>query len=317
MRHVRFSVLFAGVVAIGALSAASLGNAEVITTCVDDGQTYSDTCPNTTTNGRCINTGTGTQAGCCNKGTCSGSVCNLGGGIDAACLNDGNQCTDDGCVQNVSTHQAICSHQPSASGASCNNDNNVCTIEQCNGASSCVTTGTTNTCAAEQASNPAPQPICAPWSCDPTLGCDKRAVPNSPVTNCNDGKDCTSGDICVNGVCGKGSSGTNLPEGTPCRDDDTGLGNGDNRTWCQAGHCNGGETCVGVSNIPDGQPCGPNPCTNATCVGSGANGACTISSCKVGQTFFCGPCGIDITCVDFLQGNSANQANPCGCRTFF
>lgn len=322
MTRTRF-ILSIGAVAIVALSWAARSDAVGVVTCTDNGLTYSTSCPaDPTTNNRCI-VPAGTLSGCCNKGTCSGAVCDLtnpgGSAQDAGCLNDGNQCTNDACTR-LSNNQASCTHQPAPSTQDCNLDSNVCTIDKCNGSSSdpqCVSTGNVNTCAAEQAQDPAEQPICRPWKCDATNGCAKTGVDNDPPVPCDDGKDCTSGDICINAVCAKGPSGTIVHDGYPCRDDDTTLAN-DSRTWCKAGTCNGmDEGCKNVNNVANGAPCDPNPCTNSTCNGSGANGTCVINSCNTGQSVFCEPCGATFDCINYGAGQNANIANPCGCLSLF
>lgn len=316
MKALATLTLAAGIL-VGA-TVATVGHAAIITCAApnDDGLTYSTSCPSSATGGRCINP-LGTLNGCCNKGTCSGATCVTGPTQDAPCLDDGNQCTNGSCVQ-VGGHQSQCSHANAPSTQDCNLDGNVCTLDKCNGAGTCASTGNVNTCAAEQANNPAEQPICKPWTCHPSTGCAKTAVPNDPVVACDDGKDCTTGDHCINGTCAKGSSGTIAPDGYPCRDDDTSLGNGDNRTWCQAGTCDGEtEGCNDIQNLADGAPCDPNPCTNAFCQGSGANGTCVISSCNVGQTVDCEPCGTTFECIDHGAGQNANIKNPCGCLSLY
>lgn len=289
-------------------------HAEIIT-CNDTGLTYATSCPSTGTSGRCINPNDN-ENGCCNKGTCSGSVCVTGPLADAECLNDGNDCIKQTCAQNLTTHQATCTPSNEDTSHDCDLDSNVCTLDKCDGAGACAATSNVNTCATEQASNPAEQPICKPWVCDPVSGCAKTAVPNDPVVACDDGKDCTTGDHCISGTCGKGSSGTVLHSGEPCRDDDTSLGNGDSRTWCKPGTCDDtDEACDHTGSINAGQPCDPNNCTNATCATNG--GACIINSCNTGVSVTCEACGATLTCVNYGAGQSANFPNACGCLSLF
>jgi hypothetical protein len=295
---------------------ASIAEAVTITTCSDTGLTYSESCPaDPSTGNRCI-VPVGSLNGCCNKGTCNNNVCVTGADQDAPCLNDGNDCTDGVCHQNGS-HQSVCSFTNSPNTKECNNDSNVCTIDKCDGSGTCASTGVTNTCAAEQANNE--EPICSPFTCHPSTGCDNNDVPNSPVLACDDGKDCTTGDHCVDGVCGKGRApGTVLSNGYPCRADDTNLSNGDQRTWCRAGVCNDtDEACDQVEALDDGDPCDPNPCTNSFCDGDGANGVCVIASCNTGQTHTCQPCFETFECLNHGVGQSANIENPCGCLSLF
>jgi hypothetical protein len=149
-------------------------------------------------------------------------------------------------------------------------------------------------------------------------GCAKTAVDNEDSVVCDDGRDCTSGDVCINGVCGKGPSGSFVRNGYPCRDDDTSLQNADTRTWCKAGTCDGEhESCKDVHDVANGGACDPNPCTNSTCNGSGASGTCVINSCNTNQSVFCEPCGTTFNCVNYGAGQNANIANPCGCLSLF
>lgn len=312
MRFPQRITLTAGLVlAVGML--APIAHANI--TCDDTGLEYGLSCPTTAPGGRCINP-IGSLNGCCNKGVCSGSVCVTGADQDAECFNDGNDCLNHSCTQD-GNHQAVCTNSNAPNTQACDRDANVCTLDKCDGAGSCAATGNVNTCAAEQAANPAEQPICKPWKCDPTTGCAKTAVANDPVVACDDGKDCTTGDHCINGTCAKGSSGTVLQNGEPCRDDDTSLGNGDSRTWCKVGAClDDDEACDQINTLAAGASCDPNPCTNATCATRG--GACVISSCNTGTSVFCEPCGQTISCVDSGAGQSANIFNACGClSTYF
>jgi hypothetical protein len=281
------SALVVGIIADAAHAA--------IITCNDTGLTYATSCPSTEA-GRCINP-LGPQNGCCNKGTCNGSVCVTGPDQDAQCINDGNDCVNQACAANAQTYQATCTPSNAPNG-------------------SCAATGNVNTCAAEQAQNPSDQPVCKPWTCVPATGCDRVNVLNDPVVACDDGKDCTTGDHCINGTCGKGSSGTVLQNEEPCRNDDTTLGNGDNRTWCNAGAClDDDEACDETDAIAAGQPCDPNNCTNATCQTRG--GVCLINSCNTGQTVDCEPCGQTLECVNYGAGQNANFTNACGCLSLF
>lgn len=314
MTSKRHLILSAGLLAsIALLATTNLGHAAVIT-CTDTNLTYGDSCPSSGTSGRCINP-LGSSNGCCNKGTCNNDVCVTGPDQDAPCLNDGNDCTDDSCSQDAN-HQSQCTHPNSPTTKDCNRDGDVCTLDKCDGAGSCAATGNVNTCAAEQASNPADQPICKPWKCDPTNGCAQTAVPNSPVVPCDDGKDCTTGDHCIDGTCGKGSSGTVLQHGEPCRDDDTHLGNPDDRTWCRHGTCDDDdEACDHIVTEDAGAACHPNPCTNGTCNTRG--GTCTITSCNTGASVDCEPCGTTLTCVNYGVGQNGNLNNACGCQSTF
>ena len=299
--------------AAGLLAGSS--HAAVIT-CNDTNLDYSDTCPSAGTSGRCINPIGGPFVnlnGCCNKGTCNGSVCVTGPDQDANCINDGNDCVDQQCHADAQL-QPSCTPTNAPSTRDCNADNNVCTVDKCNGSGTCAYTGTTNTCAAEQATND--QPICSPYVCDATNGCQHDDVDNSPVVACDDGKDCTTGDHCINGTCAKGASGTVLQNGEPCRDDDTSPGNGDSRTWCNHGTCDDtDEACDHTVSENAGAACHPNPCTNGTCATNG--GVCTITSCNSGSSVYCGPCGTTLSCVNYGVGQNGNYPNACGCLSTY
>lgn len=313
MRFPQRTILTAGLMLAGSMLAPA-AYAEIFH-CNDTDLDYSTICPSTATGGRCINP-LDNENGCCNKGTCtSGGICVTGADPDALCLNDGNDCVNQTCHQDAN-HQAVCVPSNAPSTQDCNLDSDVCTLDKCDGNGSCAATGNINTCAAEQQQNPAEQPICKPWKCNSQTGCAKTGVLNDPIVACDDGKDCTTGDHCINAVCGKGSSGTVLQHDEPCRADDTSLGNGDSRTWCRAGVChNDGEDCDLTNTLDAGAACDPNPCTNATCATRGGN--CVINSCNTGQTVSCEPCGQTLNCVNYGAGQSANLVNACGCLSLF
>lgn len=300
-------ILFSVALVAGSLFASS---AHAVT-CSDTGSVnYLTTCTSGTNGQACI-VPTGILNGCCNKGTCNASgSCITGGPQDAACLNDNNPCTQDVCNQGAG-YQPSCTHNAAPLvGTSCNVDNNVCTIDQCNSSGTCANVST-DTCAAQQASNPAGQ--CEVWQCNTSTGCHKD--PKATGTVCDDGRDCTTGDACdANGNCSRGASGSFAPAGTPCRDDDTsGV---DHRTWCKAGTCDGeSQACKDVEEIEDGQPCDPNPCTNATCDGDG--GDCIIDTCNVGSSVYCAPCGVTLNCTNDFAGGNANSYGACGCISTF
>ncbi|MFQ5479374.1 MAG: hypothetical protein ACE5E4_12240, partial [Candidatus Binatia bacterium] len=119
---------------------------------------------------------------------------------------------------------------------------------------------------------------CTDDSCDPAAGC----VSTNNTASCDDGNRCTTADSCVAGVC-TGGPPPNCDDGNQCTDDscspasgcasvndDTNLcsnGNAsDNPDACVAGVCLGTGGCQGSDTNCDDA----NPCTDDTCLPSGA-----------------------------------------------
>lgn len=163
------------------------------------------------------------------------------GSVDGTLCDDGNACTGvDRCVAGACVGEpgsevvcaaptrscvlalrcepatGLCSIEvPALAGSACEADKNTCTLEACDGAGACVTTGETASCADEAAADP-----CWTYECEPPVGC-RRAVLQVGAA-CDDEDACTHEDRCVAATNGEaGCEGTPLAvdDGDPCTDD--------------------------------------------------------------------------------------------------
>lgn len=125
----------------------------------------------------------------------------------------------------------------------CPEDGNACTRERCS-----LSTGT---CVSEPLVCPGP---CFRAECDPHIGC----VPLPDGTECDDGKECTTEDRCLLGIC----RGTPVADGTPCTD---AFGPCTVNDRCQRGSCTGELVQCPDS---DGDLCTPEFCDflTGTCI---------------------------------------------------
>lgn len=269
-------------------------------TSCDDGVacTYDDVCDGA---GGCAGTPLVCQseAGACGlQRVCDGtSTCAIAFPGTATSCDDGNACTYDdrcdgagGCTGTAIT----CASDPGPCGAvrTCNgtascsitypgaatacNDGNACShTDRCNGAGGCGGTGI--------ACNNDPGPCGLQRACNGTATC-ATAYPGNNV-GCDDGRVCTSGDVCN----GAGSCvGTNRPNGSVC-------GATDIQVCCSGNclnlaeredHCGGcgiqcaaGRSCHGTGNAPTHNCPVPN-CPNR----SGRCGCNSNAECPAGQT---------------------------------
>jgi hypothetical protein len=204
-----------------------------------------------------------------------------------------------------------------------NADGNACTTaDMCH-----VSTGTCSGGSCSSASvNCDDNNPCTSDSCSPTAGCQNTPVPNG-TGSCSDGKNCTSGDTCVNGVC-KGTvvscpggticsnpqgcdpadgkcKGSPFPPGTVCMD---GNKCQMNQTCMSDGSCSGDQV-----NCDDMNPCTQDSCNPTTgCVNTPIGGACGGSNkCVMNQTCQNGMCSAG-TAVDCNDHNDCTQdsCNP-------
>ena len=182
---------------------------------------------------------------CTLNDACAGGTCKGGSALDC---NDGNPCTVDACDKT-----AGCTH--TANTGSCD-DGNACTTGDVCQSGACVG-GSTKAC-------PDPGSECATVACDPANG----ACTTSKLTGvaCSDGKACTLGDSCQDGVCKPGA--VSCSDGKPCTDDT----------------CSAAGVCTYTAKVcDDGLKCTTDSCNEAT-------GACTavVNTCDDGN-----PCTID------------------------
>jgi len=179
---------------------------------------------------------------CDDEDVCTyGEHCNLGECVPAGELTceDNNPCTDDSCDP-----QAGCQFVPNDGDCS---DNNACTDgDYCEGGG--CQPGPLIYC---DEANP-----CTDDSCDVGTGCIH--VPN--VKQCDDGNECTVGEMCANGVCTGGEEPA-CDDGNLCTDDS----------------CDALVGCVYVDNLV---PCDDlNACTEQD--------ACTAGICVPGEVVIC------------------------------
>jgi outer membrane protein assembly factor BamB len=262
----------------------------------------------------------------------------------AANCGDGNFCTTDECVAGICRHSNLANNTPCPDADLCNgtetcqggfcvpgpapscDDQEPCTVDSCDPATGCkhapVANGTScadgnvcngaETCQAGACASGTPLACgdgnpCTIDSCDATLGCQNKAVPNN--TPCADANPCNGTETCQAGAC---TSGTPLDctDGNPCTQDscDPQVGcrneNLPNGSSCaDATVCNGAETCLAGVCVPgavlvcdDGKPCTTDSCNDVSgCINAPIPGctACNdASDCDDNN-----PCTTD-QCVD-------------------
>ena len=179
----------------------------------------------------------------CSEGDCAGDK--------VANCNDGDVCTDDSCdpdVGCVHTHNAV----------PCDDGNACLTGDVCEN----------GVCSGTVALDCNDANLCTDDSCDPDSGCSQ--IPN--VVPCDDGNACSTGDVCLDGVCGG-------PGVLPC----------DDGNLCTDDACAPVAGCIFTSNaVPcdDGNACTTNDtCAASACVGGPApdcddGNPCTVDQCS-------------------------------------
>ncbi len=183
-----------------------------------------------------------TAGSSCQAGVCSGGT--------AVNCNDGNLCTDDSCASEIG-----CQHAPNS--ALCNDANACTTGDICSGGA-CAAPGFLDC----DDANP-----CTDDSCNPATGCVHKAN----ILPCNDGNACTTGDVCVAGMCaGKGVLACN--DGNVCTDDSCDSAQGcvhtANSIACSDGDaCTVGDACsLGICKAGPAADCNDgNVCTDDSC----------------------------------------------------
>ena len=215
------------------------------------------------------------KAGQCTKAVCDQGICVVT--PKAALCDDGEPCTqNDVCVGGVckgtlkdcsnldstcfigACHLGNCSQTPKL--GSCD-DGDPCTLGDTCAGGGCK--GTPIDCSAENS-------VCGSATCE---GGVCKIKPNPGGTNCDDGNDCTTGDVCESGIC------VGLPK------DCTGMDGVCVKGTCSLGQCYA-KVQTGACN--DGDPCTVNDaCSGQSCVGSAMdcsanNSGCGISVCQSG-----------------------------------
>ncbi len=297
----------------------------------------------------------------CDDGVCLGTP--------VAC-DDGNPCTDDGCDGKngcvFENNQAGCDDEdPCTLGDTCKGgkcagipvecdcltDADCKPLEDgnaCNGTLYCDTTGIQYLCkvapetVAECPAPEGPHAACLEATCAPESG--KCGV--APAKNgfgCNDGDECTVGELCSAGECGGGAP-LSCDDGNPCTNDSCVPGVGCKFTPNQA-KCDDGNACSSVDQCSSGVCTGVswldcsdgNACTDDSCVpGSGCvhasnvqpcddgsqctvNDACEAGQCKPGKAQSCDDanactqdsCNALVGCVHVKLSGPCDDFDPC------
>ena len=197
----------------------------------------------------------------CDAAPASPEACNGGdddcdGETDEAGCDDGDPCTTDACVD------AKCATTP-ATGAC--DDGDVCTEgEQC----------VEGACAGGSAKDCDDGDPCTDDSCDATKGCEQTPA----VAGCDDNDACTTGEKCVEGVCGGGVE-KSCDDGVVCTDDSCDGTTGVCTNEISLALCDDGDPCTSDS------ACGPDAQGNPACSGGQAKDCddlnpCTTDSCS-------------------------------------
>ena len=256
------------------------------------------------------------QVPCDDGDVCSqGDHCQLGeciGSVELIC-DDGNLCTDDACDSDSG-----CSFVPNAQEC---DDGNECTVDDACSKGWCKGGGQLDC----DDDNP-----CTNDACDLVAGC----IHFDNVLACEDGNECTTGDVCAAGACVAGAP-LNCDDGNVCTDDscDAGVGcvNLANQAPCNDGNaCTSADTCADSScqggpapACDDGNVCTEDSCNPDTgCKFVPLTGTeCTDESvCTEGDQCLNGACvpGPLLDCADDDQctNDSCDPVDGCGHETF-
>jgi hypothetical protein len=254
--------------------------------------------------GACV----GDPVQCDDKNPCTDNVCAETGGCEypanEAQCDDGNPCTvGDKCAET----QCLGIAMP----CDCQVDEDCDALEDenlCNGTLVCRVESVPYLCVVDpetviECSKPegADAP-CLNAECDPLSGACSFLEANDGHP-CEDGKLCTLGDSCVNGICGAGQA-ANCNDGNVCTDDscdpDAGCTSVPNQAMCNDGsvctlgdQCANGECTPGLdSNCNDQNPCTTDSCDPVLgCLHEAAEGQCNDGNeCSTGDHCEQGTC---------------------------
>ncbi len=187
---------------------------------------------------------------------CKGGACAAG---KAKTCSDGDPCSTDGC--NAATGN--CQYLP-ASGAACN-DGNKCTHGDVCQKGNCIAQSSTkcddgNGCTVDK--------------CAPSTGkCSSK--PAFPGMGCDDGKKCTGGDSCQNGVCKSGIL-MSCYDGSPCTADACDPATGD----CKYTPTNDGALCNDGNSCTIDDLCKGGKCVQSDTKICDDKSVCTIDVCN-------------------------------------
>jgi len=291
--------------------------------CDDTNECTNDSCdPATGVCGHVDNTASCEDGDLCTVGdACSGGACQPGG--SSLDCNDANDCTDDtcqpasGCVHtnntiacddlNQCTVGDACAGgfcQPGSQTLACD-DSNGCTDDSCDPAQGgCVFTPNAAPCndgdpctQGDSCGSGTCQPggpkfcgdanVCTDDSCDGATG---NCLHSDNTAACDDGSDCTQGDVCANGFC----------SGVP-RDQD-GDGFGDDS--CGGSDCDDNDENVRPDMFEG--PAGSPLCSD------GIDNNCNLLTDAADPT--CSPCTVDDDCNDNIVCNGIEQCIGGNCQ---
>ena len=285
--------------------------------------------------------------------------------LDGACqggqapdCDDKNPCTADGCAQGLCTHDPVegdcedanlCTGNDTCQDGVCKpgdpvdcNDDNVCTTDFCLPAMGCQNLDNENPCSDGNACTTGD--VCADGECYPgeAVACDDENLCTDDYCNpdtgcvflpnqeqCNDGNECTTGDVCGNGVCdsaGKLSCSDNLICTVDWCDPDVGCvhdlvtpccGNGflEPPEECDDGNNANGDECTSVCQLPGCDDNLKNGNESDVDCGGDCGGCPTDGACGDGpdcQSLVCdaGKC-LEATCQDQVK-NGSETDKDCG-----
>ena len=273
------------------------------------------------------------NAGCAGVILGFGGACQAGAcALTAAPVNcdDGNPCTDDFC-----SPSSGCSHQANTVGCSDGNpctaddacalgkcvgggapscsDNNVCTSDSCSPINGCTHAPANDGAGCDDGSVCTGNDTCGGGICLPgaSLVCDDK----NPCTNdtcnsksgcafsnntapCDDGSQCTTGDVCAGGKCG--AANNPCDDGNPCTTDG----------------CVGGGGCK-HTDLADGSSCSVPACTGlvfqgaATCQAGACGSAPTPLGCDDGNACTDDLCNALSGCLHPNNAAACSDGNAC------
>ena len=287
----------------------------------------------------------------CEYGECTNGICEKGLYLLGPCTDDGNECTEDICINGVCSHPpnttingerictddgnectddvcsvGTCTHPPIDGNPDCEDDGNECTNDICSNGL-CDHPPRAGSCTPD--SNPCTDDICSGTTC---------AHPTNTAP-CDDGNACTTNDRCSGGGC----SGTtrDCDDVNACTDDSCSKGSGcvhadiecDDGDPCTVDSCDPGSGCDSAPLcVPPQICCDGACCANAEeCCGDGlfCNGpeTCSSGSCQPGTppcppskvcnetAETCDDCSTSADCDDGKYCNGSETCAAGNCQT--
>ena len=255
-------------------------------------------------------------------------------------LDDANPCTSDACVDGVVTHKPVDGVACAVLGDPCS-DVGLCEAGSCVSKAPCECSEDAdcpppaNLCGGAMVCDPSkPVPVCVPdvgsavlcaptgnpcvvAFCDPGTG--ECTTGNASEVPCDDGDQCTVGELCDNGVCSGGQE-VNCPAGSSCQEAlcTPGVGchlgpsaDADGQTCDDGDACTTGDVCnaglclpMSTKQCEDSNPCGASECVGGECVQTPLSDGTPCfdgDPCTGDDACFKGQCtGVGFACDDGL-----------------